>query len=79
MKTYIFNTLDSSTQRGCNVTVQVYRVKGNKPSFIGCSHHHTATWFGAQAQACQVIAKEDGHKLRDSYSLAAKDIQVLAL
>jgi len=79
MKTYIFKQLDSSTKRGCNVTIEVYRMINNKPKYVGCSYHNTWSWYGAKAQACQIIAKEDGHKLHDSYNLESKDIQVLEL
>jgi len=79
MKTYIFRQLNSSTKRGCNVTIEVYRVKINKTSYLGCSHHNTGSWYGAKAQACQIIAKEDGHKMKGSYHLLSKNIQLFEI
>jgi len=79
MKTYIYKQLDSSIKRGSNVTIEVYRMILNRPRYVGCSYHNTGSWYGAKAQACQIIAKEDGHKMKDSYHLLSKDIQLFEI
>lgn len=81
MKTYIYNAIDSSEKRRFNRTVVVYRVKNNKPVFIGYDDEiHTAAYKGDHAIASKIIHEKTGAKWADNgYTLASKNIQIFSL
>ena len=78
MKTYIFKVTTNSTVRGYNRTVDVYRVKNNRPVFIGYNAEiSTASYKGDYAIACQIVHDRTGAKLKPGgYDLLSKNIQI---
>jgi len=78
MKTYIFEQSES-WKRGCNVCISVYRVKNNKPEMVGRSHHNTASWKGAWAQASTIISKIHPRIKFDGYRLISNNIALYQL
>ena len=78
MKTYIYTTDYSSSQRGYNRTITVYRVINNKPVFVNIDNKiNTASYRGDLAIASHIIADTDNHKISDNYNLDSKNIRVL--
>jgi len=63
MKTYIYKVITSSTKRGYNRTIEVYRVKNNKPVYLSSNEHiNTASYKGDLPTAKQLIAKIEHYK-----------------
>lgn len=81
MKTYIYTVKHSSSKRGYNRTVFVYRLKNNEPYYIGCDDEiSTASYKGDYAIASKIINREDGHKLTPcGYGLLSKNITLIEL
>ena len=76
MKTYIYKVTRSSASRGHNLTVEVYRVKNNKPIYLGCNDKiNTAAYKGERPCAAQLIADIEGFKF-EGYNLTSKNIQL---
>lgn len=77
MKTYIYKVIDSSTARGYNRTIEVYRVKHNKPVYLGDNDKiSTASYKGNLACAKQLIAELAGHKFAGYDFVNPANIQV---
>ena len=84
MKTFVYTVRDSSRMRGYNRTIRVFRVKHNKPEFIGREEAiSTASYKGDYAIACQIVSDNLGHKMSDGhgsigrgYSLVSKNIRL---
>ena len=81
MKTYIYTVKNSSSKRGYNREISVYRIKNNQPIHIGTNDEiSTASYKGDYATACDLIVKHDKAKpSKDGYSLESKNIKVLEL
>ena len=76
MKTYIYKVTPSSPIRGYNRTIEVYRVKNNKPIYLGEDDHiNTASYKGDRATALQAVAEFEGYKFK-GYDIVRKDIQI---
>ena len=74
---YIYRLDASSSVRGFNRTVTVYKMVRNKPEYVGKDdRQNSAAWVGAYAVACKIISNEHGHKMADGYSLKNKSINV---
>lgn len=69
MKTYIYKVENHSHKRGYNRCITVYRIKQNKPIYLGCEHVSTASYYGDRATACQLISQHDNEPMIDSYTL----------
>ena len=66
MKTYLYKATDNGA-RGYNRCITVYRVKRNKPEYIGHNDKiNTASTYGDKGEAVCLIRKLCGHK-GDSY------------
>ena len=77
MKTYIYKAIDSSRSRGYNRTIEVYRVKNNKPEYLGCNENiSTASYKGDVATAKQLISDLAGHKFKGYDFVNPSNIQV---
>ena len=80
MKTFIFKTQNTSYKRGYNRTVCVYRIKNNRPIFIGYDDEiNTAAYKGDRGIASKIIHEETGAKWikgGEGYELASKQIQI---
>ena len=77
MKTYIYKAIDSSVERGYNRTIEVYRVKNNKPEFVGYTAKiNTASYRGDYAEACSIISHWDKLKMAGSYKMQSKNVQL---
>lgn len=81
MKTYIYTVKHSSPLKDCNRTVTVYRIKNNKPVFVGSNAKINIGFYkGDYAAACELISENDGHKMSNcGYSLASQCISVTEL
>ena len=80
MKTYYFTALHHSDKRGYNRTVQVWRIKNNKPFYVGYDDEiSTASYRGDIAIASQIISDNDGHKMKNGYELLSKNIKLYEL
>lgn len=80
MKTFLFKIEPSSSIRGYNRTVSVYRIMRNQPVFIGYNDKiSTASYRGDYAVAFQIIADNTRHKMAGSYALADKNIRLLEI
>jgi len=79
MKTYIYTVDHSSTERGYNRTIVVYRIKRNQPLIIGTNNRiNTASYKGDYAIASAIIAKHDNHQLNHGgYFLKNKSIKLI--
>lgn len=77
MKTYIYLEGDSR-ERSRDVAIAVWRIKNNKPKYIGSAHRQKGAWKGAQATAEQVIAEKEGYAF-DGYHVVRKDVKVIPL
>ena len=78
MKTYIYKAIDSSTERGYNRTVAVWRIKHNTPVYIGYDDKiSTASYVGDYGIACKIISNNTGAKMLGSYKMLSKDIRIL--
>lgn len=74
---YIYLLENSSTERGFNRTVTVYKIVRNKPEYVGRDdRQNSAGWAGAYGVACKIVSEEHGHKMADSYSLKNKNINI---
>ena len=58
MRTYIYKETDSP-KRGYNVRIAVYHMVRNRPHYVGCSDHNTASWKGAHGEAVTLIHERD--------------------
>lgn len=78
MKNYIFTAIHSSTGRGYNRTVKVWRIKNNQPIFIGYDDEiSTSGYKGDYACACKIISEHEGHKMdKTGYRLLSKNIRL---
>ncbi len=75
MKTYIYKATEGGA-RGFNRTISVYRVKNNRPEYLGCNDRiDTASTYGDKGEAVQVICKLCGHK-GDSYNFSSGNINL---
>lgn len=75
MKTYMY-TVSSSSVRGYNRTIEVYRVIKNQPKFIGSNDRiNTASAVGDKGEAVKLIGKLCGHK-HDNYKFDSKNINL---
>ncbi len=73
MKTYIYKATEGGA-RGFNRTITVYRVKNNRPEYLGYNDKiDTASTYGDKGEAVCLIRKLCGHK-GDSYNLSSKNI-----
>lgn len=80
MKTYIFTQVNTSPKRGYNRTVKVWRIKNNRPAFVGYDDEiNTASYRGDRAIANQIISDNDGHKMRNPYDLLSDKIKVIEI
>lgn len=81
MKTYIFKIEKSSSVRGYNRTIYVYRVKNNQPIFVGYNEKiDTASYKGGRAVASQIISDNEGLKMdKKGYNLLSKNVQLIEL
>ena len=80
MKTYIYTVEHKSFKRGCNLTIDVYRIKNNQPLFVGSDDINTSSYKGNLAIASHIISKEDGHKMdKRGYELESKNIKIIGL
>lgn len=77
-ETYIYTVADSD-ERNMNVRVNVWRIKRNKPEYVGVAHRNTASWRGAPAVAARIIADEQGYAMEDGYELVRDDIDIRKL
>ena len=78
MQTFIFKVTQSSSQRGYNRTIEVYRVKNNYPHFVGYNDKiDTASYRGDKAVANHIIADNLGYKMKGGYNLARQDVQLI--
>lgn len=77
MITFIYKVIKSSNKRGYNREVLVYRIKNNKPDFIGYDDEiNTASYKGDKAIASWIIANKLGFKMKNGYDLKRKDIRL---
>lgn len=75
MKTYIYKATEGGA-RGFDRTVTVYRVRRNRPEFLGYNDRiNTAYTYGDKGEAVQLICKLCGHK-GDSYSFSSLNISL---
>ncbi len=81
MKTYIFRIEKSSSARGYNRTIYVYRVKNNQPIFVGYNEKiNTASYKGDRAIASQIISDNEGLKMDNGgYNLLSKNVQIIEI
>ena len=81
MKRYFYIEDSSLADHGYNNGILVYRLfKGSFPIYVGSNRHiDTTSAYGALAEAKQVIAKIDNHKMKNSYTLVNKSIVVKEL
>ena len=79
MKTYLYKTINGSTARGYNQTIEVFRVRNNKPEIIGSNDRiNTASSKGEKACASQLIAEIEGYKF-EGYDITRKDVQLFSV
>ncbi len=80
MITFIYTVEHASDKRGYNRTVNVWRIKNNKPLFVGYDDKiNTAAYKGDRAIASHIISKECGYKMKDGYRLASDKIQIFEI
>jgi hypothetical protein len=81
MKTYIFKVQQSSSARGYNRTVYVYRMKNNQPIFVGYDEEiNTASYKGDRAIAAKIISENDKMKMdKGGYNLESKNVQLFEI
>jgi len=78
MKTYLYKAIDRGA-RGYNRSIAVYRVKNNRPEYLGINDHiNTASTYGDVGEAVQLIGKLCGHK-NDHYKFESKNIKLIAI
>lgn len=68
MKHYIFTSKESKSSYCVDITVKVYRIKNNKPEFIGSTKFNSGATKGNESEAFKVLVenKEISKKLFDS-------------
>ena len=75
MKTYIYKATEGGA-RGFNRTITVYRMKNNKPEYLGYNDRiHTASTYGDKGEAVTLIGELCGHK-NDHYGFTAANINL---
>jgi hypothetical protein len=81
MKTYIFKVQQSSSARGYNRTVYVYRMKNNQPVFVGYDEEiNTASYKGDRAIAAKIISENDKMKMdKGGYNLESRNVQLFEI
>ena len=80
MITFIYKVIQESNKRGYNREVQVYRIKNNKPIFIGYNDKiDTRSYKGDRAIANLIISKKSGFKMKNGYDLLREDIQLFEI
>ncbi len=59
MKTFIFSTHEKNARYGSlKVTAQVYRIKNNKPVYIGSTQWNTASFKGENSEVMNFLTRE---------------------
>jgi hypothetical protein len=66
-------------KQGRNRTIYAYRIKRNKPVWIGKTEINTAAYRGDKATAHRIIADAEGYNMTDGCRIDRKDVQVWAL
>ncbi len=61
MRTYIW-TETASPERGMDARITVWRIKRNRPHYVGYSDSNTASWNGDETEARHIIVAQDGGK-----------------
>lgn len=80
MITFIYKVIHASNKRGYNREVQVYRIKNNKPLFVGYDDKiNTASYKGDRAIASLIISHNLGFKMKNGYDLLRQDIQLFEI
>jgi hypothetical protein len=57
MKTFIFTVSEKNARYGVNYNMKVYRIKNNKPVFIGETSYNSGSYRGHEDEALNVIIK----------------------
>jgi hypothetical protein len=58
MKTYIYKNVPSNIQ-GFDRRVSVYRIKNNRPVWLGCDDFQTRSWAGASSEAQNIATQAE--------------------
>jgi len=71
MITFIYSVKDGSVARGYNQTVTVWRLKQNKPVYIGYNDKiNTAYTKGEKGEAISIITENTNHKsVKNGYDM----------
>ncbi len=72
METYIFTKSSNFTTRGYNLRIIVYRMINNAPIYVGEEQVNTASYYGDEPTAYQIISAKVGYRMKDRYSLVKK-------
>ena len=77
MITFIYSVEESSRQRGYNQSITVWRLKRNKPVFIGSNDKiNTASSKGADGEAINIIERETKFKSLNGYRFDSSKFQL---
>lgn len=57
MKTFIYSTKYKNTTYGQNVTVTIYRLKNNKPEYLGETVFNTGSMMGVEHEVNSYLVK----------------------
>lgn len=76
---FIYTETNSSSARGYNKTITVYRLVNNEPFFVGEDNKiNTASWVGGKAIVSKIIAEyypleftmlDDGYNLNETVNI----------
>ena len=78
MPNYIYKKESGPTKRssgGRTLTFSIYRIKNNKPKYLGEVRRESASYKGDSTTVAEFIAKKD-HYAFDGYRLKRKDIYI---
>jgi len=77
MPSYIYKKESGPTKRSGSRTLTfiIYRIKNNKPKYLGEVKRESASYRGDNATVAEFIAKKD-HYAFDGYRLKRKDIYI---
>ena len=78
MRTFFYVPIDSSPERGKNITTEVYEVVDNIPKYIGYTYSNSASWKGHRGVVCSILSEEFGFKT-DGYNLKEDNVQLFEL
>lgn len=77
MKTYIYKVDHISDTKGNNRVITVYRIKQNKPVYLGSEHVNTAAYRGDYGTACDLIHQHEREPMENGRLVNSMNMRIV--